>query len=356
MKKILFILCLLPAFLTAQEKNITVKETDNSIFKKDNYWRGADGAATIELDSGNILWLFSDSFIDQDGTGKRTNAKHLIRNSIAIQDSNSLHAELTYYYGGTKQQPVDFFKLPGDNWFWTGHGIVTRGKLVIFLFEVTSVDTGMGFEAVGWHIAVINNPSDSPDNWELNYFKGPDTYGVIVGSSAVLQDKNHVYAFGVKEPTTHETYLLRFEKEKLINGDFSKMEWWSENKWTDEITEEPKSSSLFTGQTEFSVHYDPESKKYVQIQTFGFGSASIGYRLADQLYGPWSEPVIIFTPRLKEDKEYVYTANAHPEFKSDDLIITYNVNNSDFGRLVNNEEIYFPKIIKISHDINFKAR
>jgi hypothetical protein len=353
MHKILFILCLLPGLLTAQEKNITVKETDNSIFKKDNYWRGADGAATIELGQDKILWLFSDTFIDQDGTGKRMNSNHLIRNSIAIQDSNLLHADLTFYYGGTSQHPDDFFKQAGNNWFWTGHGIVTKGKLVIFLFEVAAVETGMGFEATGWHIAVIDNPTDPPGKWIINYHKGPETYGVIVGSSAVLQDENHVFAFGVKEPATHETYLLRFEKEKLINGDFSKMEWWIGSKWTDEITEEPKASSLFKGQTEFSVHYDRESEKYVQIQTYGFGNASIGYRLADQLYGPWSEPVIFYTPALKEDKEYVYTANAHPEFRSDELIITYNINNFDFGRLMNNEEIYFPKIIKTSLDNHF---
>ncbi|SHI65284.1 hypothetical protein SAMN05444280_104116 [Tangfeifania diversioriginum] len=70
MQKILLILCLLPSFLTAQKKNINVTEIDNSIFKKDKYWRGADGAATIELGQGKILWLFSDTFIDQDGTGK----------------------------------------------------------------------------------------------------------------------------------------------------------------------------------------------------------------------------------------------------------------------------------------------
>lgn len=87
---------MIPSFVVAQEINTTVIEIDDSIFKKDNYWRGADGAATVELSAGKILWLFSDTFIDQDGTGKRSNAKNMIRNSIAIQDSNSLNSKLTY--------------------------------------------------------------------------------------------------------------------------------------------------------------------------------------------------------------------------------------------------------------------
>ena len=339
---------MVPGFLLAQEEKISVEEIDNLVFKKDNYWRGADGAASVGLSSNRILWLFSDTFIDQDGTGKRANSKTMIRNSIAIQDSNSLKSELIYYYKGTNQKPDDFFKVPGKNWLWTGHGILVEDKLVVFLIEETSTGSGIGFEAIGWYVAIVENPNDSPDEWTINYFKGSKTFGVIVGSSAVLQDENYIYAFGVKEPSTHETYLLRFEKGELINGDLSNIEWWANNKWVNNVQKEPKSSSLFIGQTEFSVHYDHTIKKFIQIQTYGFGVASIGYRLADQLYGPWSEPVLFYTPSLKEDKEYVYTANAHPEYKSNGLIVTYNVNNSDFGRLISNEYVYFPKIIEVN--------
>jgi len=358
MKTILYLLILIPVFLQAQNEDISENEMakafelDNTIFKKDRYWRGADGAATVEISGGRVLWLFSDTFIDQDGTGKRANSKTMIRNSIAVQDSSSLKSNLAYYFKGTKRKPDDYFKVSGENWFWTGHGILIMDKLVVFLIEETSTDTGIGFEAIGWYVAIIDNPNDNPDKWIINYFKGSKTFGVIVGSSAVLQDENHLYAFGVKEPATHETYLLRFEKEKLINGDLSNIEWWHNNTWNDKINEEPKSSSLFIGQTEFSVHYDQKLKKYIQIQTYGFGKAFIGYRLADQLYGPWSEPILIYTPPLKEEKEFVYTANAHPELESDGLIITYNINNGDFGRLISNEEIYFPKIIKLKSKIN----
>ena len=347
MKHILFILFIIPGFILAQDKKATVEEIDNTLFKKDNYWRGADGAATVELSSGKILWLFSDTFIDQSGTGKRSNSKTMIRNSIAIQDSSSLESGLTYYFKGTKQKAEDFFKVPGEKWFWTGHGILIKDKLMVFLIEETSTNKGIGFEAIGWYVAIIENPSDNPNKWIINYLKGPETFGVVVGSSAVLQDENYIYAFGVKEPATHETYLLRFDKRKLINGDLSNLEWWTKNDWTNEVHEEPKSSSLFNGQTEFSVHYEKELKKFIQIQTYGFGKASIGYRLADHLYGPWSEPVLFYTPTLKEDKEFVYTANAHPEFKSDELVITYNINTGDFGSLISNENIYFPKIIKL---------
>ena len=62
---------------------------------------------------------------------------------------------------------------------------------------------------------------------------------------------------------------------------------------------------LFEGQTEFSVHYQPDLEQYIQIQTYGFGHASIGYRLADQPEGPWSAPVIFYKPYLEDQQEFL---------------------------------------------------
>ncbi len=353
MKVLLCILVLISGILQAQHEDASAKEqlqiieVDNSMFKTDSYWRGADGGATVELSNGKILWLFSDTFIDQDGTGKRSNAKTMIRNSIAIQSEIAVKADMTFYFKGTPQNPEAFFEVSGENWFWTGHGIFLRDKLVIFLIEETATAAGIGFEAIGWSIAIIDNPLEHPDEWHIQYVKGSDTFGVIVGSSAVLEDGDFVYAFGVKEPATHETYLIRIEKNKLLNGNVSELQWWTDNTWKSNLQEEPKSSMLFIGQTEFSVHYNKTLEKYIQLQTYGMGKASIGYRFADQLQGPWSESVMIYTPALKEASEFVYSANAHPEFISNELIITYNINNGDFDQLVSDEEIYFPKIIKL---------
>ncbi|MEZ5105156.1 MAG: DUF4185 domain-containing protein [Draconibacterium sp.] len=324
--------------------NFEISTLDNSVFKRDNFWRGADGAATIDLENGKILWLFSDTFIDTAGTGKRVGSK-MINNTLAIQQGVDLQKSgLEFFWKGTHEKPKSFFDLPGDTWFWTGHGTIVNGKLLVFLFEEKSSTEGLGFESVGWTLAIIANPNESPENWKIDYVKGPYDFGVIVGSSAVLKDEHFVYAYGVKEPGNHETYLLRFEKNKLSNGDLTSMEWWTGNKWEDNITEVPKSAILFEGQTEFSVHFDHQLKKYIQIQTFGFGHASLGFRLADKLQGPWSEPTIFYSPKLQTG-EFNYTANAHPELRSDGILITYNVNNFNFDKLINNENIYFPRLV-----------
>ena len=96
MKLYLFSIFLISAFaLTGQsldqvqDIHIEVNEEDNTLFTNDKIWRGADGAASIDLENGNALWLFSDTFIDTQATGKRINAK-MINNSIAIQEGYDL--------------------------------------------------------------------------------------------------------------------------------------------------------------------------------------------------------------------------------------------------------------------------
>lgn len=350
MKLLLFSLLLVFVIVQngqSQVQTQEVHEVDNSLFTKDKVWRGADGAASIDLGNGKILWLFSDTFIDPQGTGKRSNSK-MINNSIAIQEGYELNrAEISFYHKGTQKKPKSFFELPGKTWFWTGHGTLLKDKLIIFLFEERSTEAGIGFEAIGWYVAIIDNPFENPVNWKIRYIKGSETFGVIVGSSAVLKDKDFLYAYGVTEPATHEVYLLRFPIDKLIKADISELEWWIEGVWQARIKKLPVPSSLFIGQTEFSVHYQEDLNQYVQIQTYGMGNASIGYRLAEQPEGPWSAPVIFYKPHLENKNDFVYSANAHPEITADGILVTYNVNNGDFGELVKNENIYFPKFIRI---------
>jgi hypothetical protein len=160
--------------ITSDLGEMVVTECDNDFFRKDKYWRGADGAATVDLENGKILWLFSDTFIDFDGTGKRTNSK-MINNSIAIQDGNDIgKSNISFYWKSNMKKPKAFFELPGKTWFWTGHGTIVNGKLVIFLFEEKATNEGLGFESVGWYVAIIDNPNENPELWKINYKKGPE--------------------------------------------------------------------------------------------------------------------------------------------------------------------------------------
>jgi len=333
---------------SAYDISVDFSKENDGFFTKDPVWRGADGAASVDLGNGRVLWLFSDSFIATDSLFSRKRSK-FVRNSIAIQQGYDLKtASLQFYWNRSGKDPKDFFGQPGKGWFWTGHGIMIKDKLLIFLIKEHSVKTGLGFEAIGWSAVLISNPADNPSAWNMKYIEGPETFGLIVGSAAVLKDEHYVYAFGAVEPSTHEVYVLRWPIEKMYEEDISHPEWWIDGRWNQRKSGLPAPASLFTGQTEFSVHYDSSLKKYIQFQSFGFGEASIGIRMADSIQGPWTSPCLIGKPQYPGVKQaFMYSVKAHPELNIGGLPVTYNVNSFDFGELIANQTIYFPKFIKL---------
>lgn len=320
----------------------------DALFRQDPVWRGADGAASVDLGGGRTLWLFSDSFICTDSTGSRAHST-LIRNSLAIQRGYAIDsAKVTFYYDGTPRQPASFFREHRRFWYWTGHGIRVRDRLLVFLMKIRGVKTGLGFEAFDWQAVLIDNPDEEPGRWRPRYLKSPVTWGALAGSSAVLSDDNYLYAFGVQEPATHEVYLLRWPLEDAYRGRLTSPEWWLGDHWAARKRPEPAPPALFIGQTEFSVHYDTRLRKYIQVQSYGFGDAEIGLRTADRLEGPWSEPRMIYhPPEARLPDRLMYTVNTHPEWKTNGLVITYNINSFRWEELVANEAIYFPFFVRL---------
>jgi len=356
MRPIIFILLLLPSVkVTCQPFDtgrysikVEISGEANKFFTNDPLWRGADGAASVDLGNGKVLWLFSDSFTGKDSSasGKRTT---MVRNSIAIQQGYDIkNASLKFYWNRSKKKPRDFFYLPGKPWFWTGHGVHIKDKLLIFLIKEHGTKAGLSFEAIGWYAVLISNPDADPAAWKMKYIEGPETFGTIAGSAAILTDEKYLYAFGAVEPATHEVYVLKWNLDDAYTGNLATPLWWINGTWKERKSERPVPESLFIGATEYSVHYDSSLKKYIQVQSFGFGEGQIGIRMADQLTGPWTEPYLIYTPTYPSVKKpFMYSAKAHPELAGDGIYITYNVNSFDFGELMTNQSIYFPQFIKL---------
>lgn len=329
---------------------ITALEGTDSSFRKNPYWQGADGAVSIDLGKGKVLWLFSDTFISDDSAGNRRQSS-LVRNSIAIQNGYDLkNSTIAFYWKQLKAsgKPDAFFSIKGTDWLWTGHGMMVRDQLIIFLLKERKVDSGLGFEAVGWEAVLVSNPQDHPLHWKMTYLEVPETFGTIVGSAAVLKDDQFIYAFGSVEPATHDVYLIRWKITDVYKGHLKNPQWWFGNEWKARKKKNDVPETLFTGATEYSVHYDSSLRKFIQVQAFGFGKADIGIRMADKIEGKWSTPYMIYTPDYSGIKNpLMYSARAHPEVKEDGLIVTYNINSLDLSELLDNKSIYFPRIVRV---------
>ena len=321
------------------------------LFRKDASWLGADDAYSIDMGNGRVLWLFADSFIALRPGGTRHQSK-MIRNSIAIQrgyDPSS--ASIKFYWRTGRGKPASFFGERRNVWYWPGDGIVVGDRLLVFLMKIHATKTGLGFEAFGWAAVAVDNPHDEPLRWRMRWLDGPaNDLNVIIGSASLLRAGDFVYAFSAQEPAgKHDVYLVRWPVDKAAEGDLREPFWWcGGDQWVKQTQLEQKPAVVFSeAQTEFTVHFDSTLKRYIQIQTLGFGGASMALRSSSGITGSWSRPEPFYRPPESDRPGvFVYAGKAHPELKGADLILTYVANHSNFGALVDDRSIYYPRFLK----------
>jgi len=319
------------------------------LFRSDDRWLGGDGASSIDLGRGRVLWLFGDSFISEASSGTRREAA-IVRNSIAIQEGyDPSRASVKYYWNQTKGNPSSFFAEGVDHWYWPGDGIRINDTLLVFLMEVSKSDNELGFDVTGWRAVTIGNPDDDPGNWEIELIDTPaNQFGVIAGSACVLRIDMYVYAFGA-DSKDRGAYLMRWPVDALLKRDLSGSEWWvRERGWIlqEELTEMPP--PLFgEGQMEFTVHYVSEIGKYLQIQTVSLLDPSLAYRCAENITGPWSSLKEFYIPAEAGQKSFlIYAGKSHPALTGAGAVFTYAVNSTDSERLLGDTRIYYPVFLK----------
>jgi hypothetical protein len=345
-----------PIGAPTQPQAVTIKATPwleaDALFRKDPKWLGGDDAYSIDLGSGRILWLFADTFIATSPANTRRESL-MVRNTLAIQrgyDPSS--ASIKFYWRMKEGKPASFFAESQKVWYWPGHGIRLDNRLLIFLMKIRSTKRGLGFEAFGWSVVAINNPDHEPSHWRLTWLPAPQNdLQVIVGSASVLRIGDFVYAFSVQESTAkHDVFLVRWPLEKAVEGNLREPFWWCGEKygWVPQTLAGGKRAVVFSGaQTEFTVHWDFGLNRFLQIQTEGFGAANMAFRSADKLTGQWSSLENFYRP-AESDRTgtMIYAGKSHPSLAGSDLVFTYVVNRTDFGDLINDSSVYYPRFLK----------
>src|SRR5580692_8707248 len=88
--------------------------TEDAVFHQDARWLGADGAYTIDLQDGRVLWLFGDSFI-ADTVADTRSASTLVRNSVAVMAGHDPAAAAMQFAWHDAATPDSFFAETGSN-------------------------------------------------------------------------------------------------------------------------------------------------------------------------------------------------------------------------------------------------
>ena len=329
----------------------------DQLFQRTNGWLGADGDYAVALTNGLTLWLFSDTFVGEVRDGRRINAK-MINNSAAWQHGNDPSgAQVEFFYGQTAEGKPASLITPADGkgCFWLFDGVMTRGKLFLFLTQVERTDgkSAFGFRLTGTWLGEVSNPLAPPTQWRVAQKKIPFALAGTNESrffgSAVLATKGFVYVFGTREHKGAGKAMILGRAPETSMDDFSAWQFRTRDGWSTNV--DSAANLCRNMASEYSVSWSPALQRYLLICTENGLSDKILARTAVEPWGPWSDATVVFRcPEAKwNEKVFCYAAKAHPMLATatNEMIVTYAANSFEFGQLFNDARLYWPRFARV---------
>jgi hypothetical protein len=329
----------------------------DAAFERTSGWTGGDGAYTIGLGEGRVLWMFGDTFVGRVDEGRRVGSR-LISNSAAVQAGGTpTEASLSFFYKSPPDGPPFALFRPEDGvgWFWPYHGVRTTEGLFLFLLQVEAAEgpAAFGFRLVATWLGKVENPGDAPEHWSLAARKIPWGDERRLFGSSVLMSDGLAYVYGTVDETIEgvvakHVVLARAPAERI--GDFSAWRFYSEGGWVTDVEAAGRVCEDAAG--EFSVSFQPGLGRYVMIFTEGGLSEHMALRVAPRPEGPWGAPLRVYScPEAGWDPRiFCYAAKGHPELAAGagELIVTYIANATDMALLESDVRLYRPRFLRVT--------
>jgi hypothetical protein len=334
---------------------------------------GQDGAYSIPFD-GESLWFFGDTLVGcrvpgeslwfpggiplgpGDMSGHGSIDKLLTNTALILKESTGRYGLKNYRYicdekWNLKQLiPREPDEHPDEIRVWCLHGCALGEKLFLYYIVVRMLAEGpmpVNFELVGSGLAVGDSQS-----WDFRRvpYKGTTLWWKAdlpqFGTTVLhLEDEEMVYLYGVlkDEDEFQRCYLARVKQQ-----DIEKLE-----KYEYLVSEKPgwgadvRAAVPIMGNipNEMSVSWNDYLGCYLAVHSFDLSGRIVG-RTAPHPWGPWSEPVVLWTvtpPQLDYTIPYdhlIYAGKEHPELSEENgriLYLTY----------VEFEE-YFPHLVEVT--------
>ncbi|TAN20771.1 MAG: hypothetical protein EPN37_01105 [Chitinophagaceae bacterium] len=304
-------------------------------FHRETGWIASDGAISIPLSTGKVLWLFGDSHVnDYDTATKTTPCLFQVRNCAMLQPKGDWNWQNTQTFIGTGPGFKNLFKNnPDDNyWFWPGSGFQLRDTVYVFLGNLKR--TGNGAWAWG---------SGGPDMWEkmtmpdmkvVAYTPLQNFDSISFGAGFVKNESSgYIYAYGAKlDFISGELYVARIQ----MSHPNAPWQFWDGKTWNNDVT---KAAGIATGESS-SISVSKVGNQFLMLSSEFSVDCDMGKRIfaatSASPTGPFTanKPIYTITDTLDGHYPFFYSVTAHPEYiKNNELLVTYCING--YGKCVN---------------------
>jgi hypothetical protein len=333
------------------------------VFPYTQGWLGADDAYSIPLDATRSIWLFGDTFVGNPDTTLRSKAKTMVRNSVGISTcAPSKDCTMKYYWRDPEaEKPRSFFDTGKDDlWYWPLDGFRDGEKFYVSMMAVRNKkgagpEDPFGFELAGTQWFIVHNVSAPPDQWKME--SREFTVGNIWPGASTFAQGEHLMLYTQISEGEGRGYMtvVRVPKSKLADPATNLEYLGADGKWHAGTPGANAMHVIEQAISEMSVRYHATAKKWVAISGGQeWPTKRIVARLADSPTGPWSAPQTIYEfPEMNSanknyDKDtFCYATKEHVEFGDSQLVITYACNSMVLQKVIDNMELYRPKVVVV---------
>jgi hypothetical protein len=377
----------------------TPDDSWDAVFDRRDGWTGADGAGTVALGDGRMLWLFGDTWISSIRAGKRLPGATMVNNSIAVHaidhaagwqvpdpksvrfswGANDADGRRTAWVKPSARMAGKESSAESREWFWpTGGGLAVEGpaksrRLFVFFFRVKTNPHGKGvwtFTVAGTTLGVIDNAAEPVDSWKMRLLNVPHdipakvmagktldaqmTWGMTASIDPEVRKGNprDALIYGIRKTGFLNDSLVLARVPAAVIDQFDAWKFYAgNNSWAKLSTAAaPLANGLVS---EFSIERMEIGSRaiWVLVQSEHLFGKRILLRTAPQPQGPWSKLTTVTTVRdVERNRSYfTYAAKGHAALsRPGELLITYLVNSNQFGDLMTDTQIYHPRFLRLS--------
>jgi len=336
---------------------------------------GQDGAFSIPLRDGTALWFFGDTLIGTrppagqslwydsagqpvghaDMSGRGTIRRMLNNTGLILRDRTGRHGLRNFTYICDEHGELrTLIPLQGDehpDWdrIWCQHGIEIDGMIYLSFIKVRMLPGNspllpVPFEIVGSGLAVGSRDELRFRRIERNgdsiLWRASEPHF----ATAMLLDQRDglVYLYGtVKQNDVQNCYIARTRPASL--ADISSYQYFTaEQRWSHDLSQ---AAAIFSRMpSELSVSFNRHLGGYLAVHSLDLTGRIVG-RTAPNPWGPWSEPVVLWTvqppprPKPLPYPTLIYAGKEHPELSEQNGRIIY-LTYVEF-------EEYFPHLVEV---------
>jgi hypothetical protein len=203
-------------------------------------------------------------------------------------------------------------------------------------------------------LARVSDLNLDPQDWTVESFPLVADGVAAYPSAAATVDGEFAYLFALYEKGSRPNILTRIPLAGL--GDPQKnLEYYAKDgTWKHGFDPADAATVMKHGNTELSLKYHPEMKKWVAVLMDPNLTGKILLRTAPEITGPWTEGVEIYElPEMQKSRPgydsdtTCYAGKEHPQFENGDLVFTYTCNTLSVPKLATKLDIYFPVVIRM---------